>query len=83
MSHKYSKLQDGEGFALKLTRGIALMKFGCCDCGLVHKIAFAVEKRDLGIAVQKDKRATAAARRSLKGLKIPKRGAFQWRLTAK
>lgn len=76
MSRKYPKLQDGEGFALKLRRGIALIKFGCCDCGLVHRMAFAVENRDLGVAVQRDKRATAAARRSMKGLKLPKRGAF-------
>jgi hypothetical protein len=39
-------------------------------------MAFAVEKRDLGIAVKRDKRATAAARRHLKGLKLPKHGAF-------
>lgn len=76
MSRKYSKLQDGEGFQLKLRRGIAMIKFGCCDCGLVHRMAFAVESKNLGIAVQRDKRATAAARRGLKGLQLPKRGAF-------
>jgi cytochrome c1 len=76
VSRKYPKLQDGEGFAIKLRRGVAMIKFGCCDCGLVHRIAFAVDKRDLGIAVQRDKRATAAARRHLQGLSLPKRGAF-------
>ena len=76
MSRKYPKLQDGEGFAVKLRRGVAMIKFGCCDCGLVHCMAFAVKKRDLGIAVERDKRATAAARQHLQGLRLPKGGAF-------
>lgn len=78
MSKAYQKLQDGEGIELKLKRGrSAILKLGCCDCGLIHRIAFAIEKNgNLGIAMERDKRATAAARRHIKGLRLGKRGAF-------
>ena len=77
MSKAYPKLTSGEAFEMKLKRGrSALLKFGCCDCGLVHRMAFATDGKALGIAVERDTRATAAARRRMKGLKIPKGGAF-------
>lgn len=40
-------------------------------------MAFAIEKNgNLGVALERDVRATSAARRHMKGLKIPKGGAF-------
>ena len=78
MSRAYQKLQDGEGIELKFKRGRSeILKFGCCDCGLIHRMAFAIEKSgNLGISMERDKRATGAARRHLKGLRLPKRPAF-------
>lgn len=78
MSKAYPKLISGEAFEVKLSRsGAALIKVGCCDCGLIHRIAFATDKKTLGIAIARDNRATSAARRTMKGLKIPKGGAFK------
>lgn len=76
MSKAYPKLISGEAFEVKLKRGVVVIKIGCCDCGLVHRMAFATDKKSLGIAIARDSRATAAARRAMKGLKIPKGGAF-------
>jgi hypothetical protein len=66
---KYPRLIDGEGVELKphkRTKGaFELLKFMCCDCGLVHLMSFAVEKNgNLGIAMKRHKRATAAARQA-------------------
>src|ERR1051325_8176750 len=41
-----------------------MIHFKCCDCSLVHDIAFAKEKNgQLGIAVRRNNRRTAAIRR--------------------
>jgi hypothetical protein len=68
---KYPILSDGEGFELeplrKNSRGFQLLKLACCDCNLVHIIAFAIEKNgNLGVALKRDNRATAALRRKKK-----------------
>lgn len=65
---KYPRIIDGEGLELephKRRKGVfELLKFMCCDCGLVHTMAFAIEKNgNLGIAMKRNTRATAAARR--------------------
>jgi len=55
-------------------RAWELLRMACCDCGLIHTIAFAVEANgNLGIAVRRENRATAAKRRGakLRGLKLP------------
>lgn len=64
---------------MDFTRGrSSVLKLGCCDCGLVHRVAFAIERNGkLGIAMERDNRATSAARRAMKGLRIPKDGAFR------
>lgn len=78
MSRKYKKLKDGEGIEVSFVGGKSgIVKLGCCDCGLIHRMAFAIEPNgNLGIAMARDKRATAAARRHIKGLWLPKGGAF-------
>jgi hypothetical protein len=64
---KYPRLTDGEGIELKPHKRkgtFELLKFMCCDCGLVHFLSFAIEKNgNLGMAVRRHPRATAAARR--------------------
>lgn len=68
---KYPRIMDGQGLELephKRTKGaFELLKFMCCDCGLVHTMSFAIEKNgNLGIAMKRNLRATASARRSKK-----------------
>lgn len=70
---KYPRLRDGEGAEIDphpdVKGAFGPLKFMCCDCGLVHMMGFAVEKNGkLGLAIQRDKRATAMARRA-KGIK--------------
>lgn len=44
-----------------------IWKIACCDCGLVHEIALAVEDNgNIGVAIKSDKRATAQKRRHKK-----------------
>lgn len=46
-------------------REFQMLKLACCDCGLVHDMAFAIEKNgNLGIALRRNNRATAAKRRA-------------------
>lgn len=59
---KYPKLNDGEGFTFDPTE--TYLRFACCDCGLVHEFAFDVKgKKELLMAMQRQKRATAQLRR--------------------
>lgn len=57
---RYKTLKDGEG--LEIENG-EIIKFACCDCGLIHDIAFAIEENGkIGIALRRNKRATAGRR---------------------
>jgi len=56
----YKLREDGEGFEVPLGE---VYKLACCDCGLVHRVAFAVEDGKLGMAVERDNRATGQRRR--------------------
>ena len=74
----YPEIIDGEGVELKPRgrKGKAwqILRIACCDCGLIHSMAFAIESNgNLGIAVRLEKRRTAAHRRAAKfnGLKLP------------
>jgi len=62
---RYKTLRDGEGWTV--FNRIAF-KLACCDCGLVHDVAIvAVGKRvkkEIGIALKRNKRATAGRRRA-------------------
>lgn len=47
-----------------------LLKFACCDCGLVHDIGLAIEKNgNLGIALRRNNRATGQLRRQRRDAK--------------
>ena len=59
---KYVQRIDGEGFTVipgQVTR------WACCDCGLVHDLAFVVENGEIGVAARRNNRATAARRRAV------------------
>lgn len=56
---KYPIFQSGEW----MTPDIDNFKMACCDCGLVHKVKFRVEKGLLQLKLDRDNRATAAMRR--------------------
>lgn len=57
----YTRMVDGEGISLPAN---AVFLFACCDCGLVHDVVVATRgKSDFGLAVRRNKRATAARRR--------------------
>ena len=58
---KYPRIVNGEGIELDVKKDT--LHFACCDCGLVHRIAFAVEGDVLGIAMERHSRATAQLRR--------------------
>lgn len=61
---KYVQRKDGEGFTI---RNREPFRIGCCDCGLVHNLVVVVRGRRrgfiLGIAAERNERATAAKRR--------------------
>lgn len=74
----YPEVIDGEGVELpprgRKGRAWQILRVACCDCGLIHSLAFAIEDNgNLGIAVRLEKRRTAAHRRNKKfrGLKLP------------
>lgn len=59
---KYQTRQDGEGWEQKSGE---IFKLECCDCGLVHRIVIMAGKpgKLIGIAAERDNRATAQRRR--------------------
>ena len=59
---KYKKRKDGEGFEVHIG---TVYRITCCDCGLVHDVAFAYEDGKLGMAAKRNNRATAQRRRHL------------------
>ncbi len=64
---KFKQIKDGEPVTLMYRQvkkdKIANMNFACCDCGLVHNIAFVPLKTRLKIYMWRDKRRTANHRR--------------------
>lgn len=59
---RYRNLKDGEGVEFKSRE---VFKLACCDCGLVHDVALVASPRGrrIGMALRRNKRATAARRR--------------------
>lgn len=56
----YHVMKDGEGVEF---RSGERFKFACCDCGLVHDMVFVSRGRKIGMALKRNKPATAAKRR--------------------
>jgi hypothetical protein len=68
---KYEKMKDGVGITMPANR---IFRFACCDCGLVHDMVIAAAgRREVGLAVRRNKRATAARRRRLNTVARPAR----------
>jgi len=59
---EYKQRKDGEGFEIPLGE---IYKLACCDCGLVHRVVFVVEDGRLGMAAERDNRATGQRRRHI------------------
>jgi len=61
---KYIQRQDGEGFSVPSGE---IYRIECCDCGLVHDFVFVSEDgKPIGIAAQRNNRATSQKRRNKK-----------------
>lgn len=61
----FEQLKDGDTFELD-PKG-EVIKFACCDCGLVHNIAFAVEENgNIGVALERDIKSTEIMRKEIK-----------------
>lgn len=62
MGTKTIQLYDGDGFEIPASGGI--IKFACCDCGLVHNFALAVEENGkIGFVQERNNRSTGQRRR--------------------
>lgn len=62
MANKYVQLNDGD--SVEIDKEDGRMYFSCCDCGLVHKFAFAIEDSgNIGFALERDNRRTGQRRR--------------------
>lgn len=60
---RYKQRKDGEGFTVPSGKKY---RIACCDCGLVHDFVFIAGKGVVGIAAQRNNRATAQRRRSIR-----------------
>lgn len=59
---RYIQRIDGQSFEVSPGE---VTRWSCCDCGLVHDIAFAIEENgSIGGAAQVNRRATAAKRQN-------------------
>lgn len=71
MKNKFYQVVDGVGFSM---RSAQRFKLACCDCGLVHDIVIVGRRGGhLGIAMRRNKRATAARRKTIKSTRRKKR----------
>lgn len=60
---EYPKIIDGKGIEIDI-QNKEFLSFACCDCGLIHTIAFAIEENGkLGMAVKRDINATNKRRK--------------------
>ena len=59
---RYRQRIDGDGFTVPNGQ---VTRWACCDCGLVHDLAFVAVDGEIGVAARRNRRATAARRRSL------------------
>jgi hypothetical protein len=57
---KYIQIVDGEGFTVPKGEK---WRFACCDCGLVHDVVLVPGRKEIGMAVRRNNRATAQRRK--------------------
>jgi hypothetical protein len=60
---RYITRTDGEGWSVKSKQKF---RIACCDCGLVHDMVLVAGRGVVGIASERNNRATAARRRKRK-----------------
>jgi hypothetical protein len=58
---RYARTAEDEVFELP-----RVSRLGCCDCGLIHDVAWSVFGKRLFMRVRRNERATAQRRRHLK-----------------
>ena len=61
---KYLRRWNDDPFEVKSHE---VTRWACCDCGLVHDIAFVARDDMIEVAARVNKRATAAKRRKRRG----------------
>lgn len=63
----YRQVYDGDEFIIERHK---IQRWACCDCALVHDMAFVPSKdrRIIGVAVRVNKRATAGKRRGARAM---------------
>lgn len=63
----YYQIKDGDN--IELDKGGEIIKFSCCDCGLMHKFTMKIlDNGNIGVMIRRDNRATAQLRRHNKFL---------------
>lgn len=67
---RYPEIKEGEKVDLNWKKRD--FKMCCCDCGLVHRVRFAVSGRVLRMRWYREDRATGQIRRHLKTKIVPK-----------
>lgn len=60
-SKKPLQVEDGEWFTI-IKDGDKPGLWGCCDCGLMHRVEFKIIDNDVFIKVERDNEATAIRR---------------------
>jgi hypothetical protein len=67
---KFKDAEEGKPITIKYRQmfgeNVATMNFACCDCGLVHNIAYIPLKTRLKMYLWRDNRRTANRRRAKK-----------------
>lgn len=58
---KKIQLYDGDG--LKIPKEGGVIKFCCCDCGLVHNFILSIENGSIKFIIEKNTRSTGQIRR--------------------
>lgn len=59
---KYEQLKDNEISIIDPEKQI--LRFACCDCGLVHDYKFIINKGKIEMAIRRHNRATAQLRKN-------------------
>ena len=62
--YKYPTLNANESIEIKSG---TVLRLACCDCGLVHRIAFVSDKKgNIGMAMERNNNSTTQLRRNRK-----------------
>ena len=62
---RYEKLIDGVGVTVPSK---TIFRFACCDCVIVHDMVLVAGRKEIGMAVRRNNRATARRRRNMNAM---------------